>query len=222
MKRSALQDTPCERHPLLLTCPFFFFPLVRGWMCDRNNERFNLVATRMHRATDGPKHFFVEAEFSSLFSLLFFYSTPVYFPSHFSFFSLPRRNNWLEGAGGRGAGCSRRARVRVAAEEEEEGEEENRGCSGVRWSEIGAVQRARGGWMREMKWQINVNRRRPFITGLHCRGRVYDGARVGGGVSGDVRCTYMHTYGRRLICVWARARRFIELEKRYRKNSKLY
>lgn len=25
--------------------------------------------------------------------------------------------------------------------------------------------------MREMKWQINVNRRRPFITGLHGRGR---------------------------------------------------
>lgn len=32
--------------------------------------------------------------------------------------------------------------------------------------------------MREMKWQINVNRRRPFITGLHGRGRVYGSART--------------------------------------------
>lgn len=42
--------------------------------------------------------------------------------------------------------------------------------------------------MREMKWQINVNRRRPFITGLHRRGRVYGGARVSERTSGDVRC----------------------------------
>lgn len=218
MKRSALQDTPCERHPLLLTCPLLFFFLARGWMCDRNNERFNLVATRMHRATDGPKHFFVETEFSSLF--YFFIPPPSTSPltsRSLLFFSLPRRNNWLEGAGGRGAGtgCSRRARVRVA-------EEENRGCSGAVGRDWRGTESARGGWMREMKWQINVNRRRPFITGLRCRGRVYDGGRVSEWASGDVRCMYVHTYERRLICVRARARRFIELEKRYRKNSKLY
>lgn len=85
--------------------------------------------------------------------------------------------------------------------------------------------------MREMKWQINVNRRRPFITGLHGRGRVYGSARTrrASGYA-DTRtyatrpCTY--TRGRARGCyvraVGPSTRRFIELEKRYRKNSKLY
>lgn len=89
--------------------------------------------------------------------------------------------------------------------------------------------------MREMKWQINVNRRRPFITGLHGRGRVYGSARTrrASWVYADTLRIRVHVRVRvrtgrarpRGCCVRAvgpSTRRFIELEKRYRKNSKLY
>lgn len=63
----------------------------------------------------------------------------------------------------------------AAVQEEKEAEEAEVEEMGVRrdgerdWR---GTESARGGcWMREMKWQINVNRRRPFITGLHGRGR---------------------------------------------------
>lgn len=57
--------------------------------------------------------------------------------------------------------------------------------------------------MREIKWQINVNRRRPFITGLHGRGRVYGSARTRR-ASGYADTLHTHVYA--LVCARPRAR----------------
>jgi len=62
--------------------------------------------------------------------------------------------------------------------------------------------------MREMKWQINVNRRRPFITGLHGRGRVYGSARTrrASGYA-DTSRAYVYVHPRvRVWCALERAR----------------
>ncbi|KAI4499955.1 hypothetical protein M0802_004825 [Mischocyttarus mexicanus] len=58
-------------------------------------------------------------------------------------------------------GCSRRW-----DEDEEEDEEEDEDVEGQGQEEGKGDWRntTRGAWMREMKWQINVNRRGPFIT----------------------------------------------------------
>lgn len=58
--------------------------------------------------------------------------------------------------------------------------------------------------MREMKWQINVNRRRPFITGLHGRGRVYGSARTSG-YTRIPRHAHLHTCIRVRVRTGARA-----------------
>lgn len=65
---------------------------------------------------------------------------------------------------------------------------------------------ARGGcWMREMKWQINVNRRRPFITGLHGRGRcVWQRERTEPrGASKPRGCMHVHVH---VSCIYMYAR----------------
>lgn len=124
----------------------------------------------------------------------------------------------------------------AAVQEEKEAEEAEVEEMGVRrdgerdWR---GTESARGGcWMREMKWQINVNRRRPFITGLHGRGRCVwqrertepRGRASRAGVHTRTRIVYLYVR----VCTYVRTyegagtRRFIELEKRYRKNSKLY
>lgn len=88
----------------------------------------------------------------------------------------------------------------AAVQEEKEAEEAEVEEMGVRrdgerdWR---GTESARGGcWMREMKWQINVNRRRPFITGLHGRGRcVWQRERTEPRGRAEPRgCTYTYTY----------------------------
>lgn len=69
--------------------------------------------------------------------------------------------------------------------------------------------------MREMKWQINVNRRRPFITGLHIRGgRVYGSAsertseQASGRASEYAATVHIHTYARAdAVCTYVERRR---------------